>query len=209
MVETALEDDAWIEGPEFKETRFPSMTFNSWGDCFQSKPLFLLWGSWYLDSLKVQPRQLIPLTASHPVVHSQRVQHALDIFNTAGYFGNKFINTSQSISRMVSGRDGMIPCITPSGAFFSMAQMRYLTGLACKKHVWHPVLVGFFWVELLNYIRFWSSLTLALLRHREIAMPGLSSPCIETCTSHQCSFLTKVSHCSLSPFPNPHWDKIW
>lgn len=63
------------------------------------------------------------------MVGSQRVQHALDIFNTAGSFGSSFINTSQSIDRMVSGSEDMIPCITPSGDFFSMRHKRYITGL--------------------------------------------------------------------------------
>ena len=67
---------------------------------------------------QVNPRELTPLRESWPVVHTQRVQHALDIYNTAGTFGNSFINTSQSIERMVSGSEGTIPCITPNGAFF-------------------------------------------------------------------------------------------
>lgn len=83
-------------------------------------------------TVKVNPLALQPLRESHQVVRSQRVQHALDIFNTAGDFETKFINTSQSINRMASGRDDVIPCITPSGDFFSMRHKRYLTGLVLK-----------------------------------------------------------------------------
>ena len=92
---------------------------------------------------QVDPKKLKPLRASKSVVHSQRVQHALDIFNTAGGFENRFINTSQSIERMASTRDDVMPCVTPSGAFFSMALKRYVTGSVTKSSlplagVWNP-----------------------------------------------------------------------
>ena len=85
-----------------------------------------------LHPYQVNPRELTPLKESWSVVHTQRVQHALDIYNTAGTFGNSFINTSQSIERMVSGSGDTIPCITPNGTFFSMPHKRYLTGLGLQ-----------------------------------------------------------------------------
>lgn len=88
-----------------------------------------------LETPQVNPRKLKALKESWPVVHCQRVQHALDIFNTAGGFENSFINTSQSIARMVSVGQDAIPCLTPNGQYFSMRHKRYLTGLVCSKAV--------------------------------------------------------------------------
>lgn len=100
---------------------------------FKSKEIEIFLPFIDLPTVKVNPLALQPLRESHQVVRSQRVQHALDIFNTAGNFESKFINTSQSINRMASGRNvDVIPCITPNGDFFSMRHKRYLTGLVLK-----------------------------------------------------------------------------
>ena len=102
--------------------------------CFQS--------TWKLGKLfqkllrsfpwQVSPKNLKPLTESRPFVHCQRVQHALDIFNTAGSYKYHFINTSQNIKRMPSKDGNAIQCLTPNGAFFSMRHKRYITGLVCS-----------------------------------------------------------------------------
>jgi hypothetical protein len=120
VVETTLGYDARTQGFNWLKTYFLSFCKSAGSNS---------------STLKVPARKLKPLIASHAVVHSQRVQHALDIFNTAGIYGNKFINTSQSIHRMISGPGDVVPCITPSGAYWSMRHNRYVTGLVCKQHV--------------------------------------------------------------------------
>ena len=123
----------WMSEP--KETR-PRWLKQHWAMMQQLKAsvaktclsYFFIFSDFNPSTLKVSPQNLQPLTESHNVVHSQRVQHALDIFNTAGTFGQKFINTSQSIHRMISGSSDLVPCITPNGAFWSMRHKRYLTG---------------------------------------------------------------------------------
>ena len=123
MVDETLGQDATTEG--FSGTKM--FVFKNVGE--NNKSI----NASYPHPYQVNPLELIPLRESWPVVHTQRVQHALDIYNTAGTFGNMFINTSQSIERMVSGSaEGTIPCITPNGAFFSMPHKRYLTGLGLQ-----------------------------------------------------------------------------
>lgn len=108
------------------------------------------------STLKVSPKDLQPLNESRGVVHSQRVQHALDIFNTAGTFGQNFINTSQSIHRMISGSSDLVPCITPSGTLWSMRHKRYLTGRDVQtKMVSHVLNIGSTAFQKMHANMFW------------------------------------------------------
>ena len=51
---------------------------------------------------------------------------AIDCFATAGWKG--IVNVSQQIDRMVNKDEAVIPCITPSGVFWSMERMRPVSG---------------------------------------------------------------------------------
>ena len=135
----------WTEEPEEKHPKWLKLHWEMMQElkaslaknicfCFQS--------TWKLGKLfqkllrsfpwQVSPKNLKPLTESRPFVHCQRVQHALDIFNTAGSYKYHFINTSQNIKRMPSKDGNAIQCLTPNGAFFSMRHKRYITGLVCS-----------------------------------------------------------------------------
>ena len=127
-------------------------------------------------TVKVNPLALQPLRESRQVVRSQRVQHALDIFNTAGDFESTFINTSQSIDRMASGcNDDVIPCITPKGDFFSMRHKRYITGLVLKYFC--------------SNIMFWLGLSAPPPRHWKTSLPILPSPQFANLALDQCRAL--------------------
>ena len=126
MAETTLEYDAKTEGFTCQEKSVSVLSLIGNLDFCYPKDIQQSF------SLQVCPTNLKPLTESHPFVHCQRVQHALDIFNTAGSYKNHFINTSQNINRMASKNGDVIPCLTPNGAFFSMRHKRYITGLVCS-----------------------------------------------------------------------------
>ena len=75
---------------------------------------------------------------------------------TAGTFGQNFINTSQSIHRMISGSSDLVPCITPSGTLWSMRHKRYLTGRDVQtKMVSHVLNIGSTAFQKMHANMFW------------------------------------------------------